>query len=367
MPLALAVVVLLGLLIAPARQSLVDSMTLEQQVAQMFMVTVHGSVLPEAGRDFLQRWQPGATVLFTSNADPPAALTHLTNSYQLALVDVGAPPLLIAVDQEGGVAQRLYQGMTVLPVPLLLTAAHDETLARQMGGVVAEELRAVGVNMNLAPVADLLTNLDNPVLGRRTYGSDPQLSGQTISALTEGMQSGGVLATLKHFPGHGDTSDDSHTELPVLNLSRERLESTELVPFKMGIKAGAQAVMVAHIWFSALEPQPDLPASLSSKVVTGLLRQEIGFQGLIMTDALDMDAIDRRFSYPRAAVMAVQAGADLLAMGPGIGFETQAEMMQAVIDAVHQGEISPERIRESAARILAIKAQLRDSRLAAAR
>ncbi len=211
--------------------------------------------------------------------------------------------------------------------------------------------------MNLAPVADLLTNPDNPIVAQRSYGSDPQLTGKTISQVVQGLQAGGVLATLKHFPGHGDTTSDSHVDLPVLNLSRERLESTELVPFRMGIAAGAEAVMVAHIWYSTLEPDEVRPASLSASVVTGLLRDELGFDGIIMTDALDMDAIDVRYTYPQAAVMAVQAGVDMLAMGPGIGLDTQAEMMQAVIDAVRSGEIPESRIHESAQRILDAKAR----------
>jgi beta-N-acetylhexosaminidase len=211
--------------------------------------------------------------------------------------------------------------------------------------------------MNLAPVADLLTNPKNPVVAHRSYGSDPNLTGHTISQVLRGMQSGGVLATLMHFPGHGETSSDSHVDLPVLDLSQQRLDSTELVPFRLGIEAGAEAVMVAHIWYSTLSPEQVIPASLSPEVVTGLLREQMGFEGIILSDALDMDAIDRRYSYPQAAVMAVQAGADMLAMGPGIGLDTQAEMMQAVIDAVRSGEIPEARIRESAARILDVKAR----------
>lgn len=348
-------IALLLLLLSPVSAQEDFALSLEQQVAQMFMVTVHGAELPEIGRDFLQRWQPGAMVLFTSNVGSAAAVTRLTNNYQQAMADVDAPPLLIAVDQEGGDVQRLRDGMTRLPLPPLVTATNDPELAFAMGALVAEELRAVGVNMNLAPVADLLTNAANPIVTRRSYGSDPQLTGETISNVLRGMQDNGVLATLKHFPGHGDTSSDSHVDLPVLDLSQERLNATELVPFAMGIEAGVEAVMVAHIWYSTLAPEEVVPASLSPEVVTGLLREQMGFDGIILSDALDMDAIDRRYSYPQAAVMAVQAGADMLATGPGIGLETQAAMMQAVIDAVRSGEIPASRIQESAARVLEAK------------
>ncbi len=343
---------LLLVLLTPTHQ---PNLTLEQQVAQMFMVTIHGAQLPETGRDFLQRWQPGAIVLFNSNIGSPAAITRLTNSYQQAITAVDGVPLFIAVDQEGGRVQRLLEGFTTLPRPILVAATQDPQLAHNYGGLIAEELRAVGVNMNLAPVADLETNPDNPIIRQRAYGSDPHLTGTTLQHVVAGMQANGVLATLKHFPGHGESDQDSHVELPTLPLSRERLSAVELVPFQMA--ANAEAVMVAHIWFPALEPEANLPASLSHNIVTGILRDELGYEGLILTDAMDMDAIDRQFSYERAAVMAIQAGVDMIAMGPGMGLETQAAMIQAVIDAVRTGEIAESRIAESSQRILATKAR----------
>ena len=336
-----------------AHQPTIDSLTLEQQVAQMFMVTIHGSQLPEAGRDFLQRWQPGAVVLFTSNIGFPEQITQLTNSYQQAITDVGGLPLLIAVDQEGGRVQRLMQGFTTLPNPALLTAANNPQLVQAMGRAVAEELSAVGINMNLAPVADLETNPNNPIITRRSFGSDPEIVGRALNAYVEGLQAGGVLATLKHFPGHGETSTDSHVELPVLPFDRERLLSTEALAFERAMNA--EAIMAAHIWFPAVEPRPNLPASLSLNIIGGLLRQDLGYNGIVMTDALDMDAIDRQFSYAQAAVMAIKAGVDMIAVGPGIGLDPAQTMIQAVIDAVRSGEIPEARIQESAQRILDAK------------
>lgn len=321
----------------------------------MFMVTVHGTQLPEVGREFLQRWQPGAIVLLTSNIGTPTAITQLTNSYQQAMQDVSALPLLIATDQEGGVVQRLTDGFTTWPVPALVTATNNADLAQATGRAIAEELRAVGINMNLAPVADLETNRNNPIIRRRSFGSDPQLVGATISQVVAGMQATGVLATLKHFPGHGETDRDSHVELPLIALSRDRLLSTEIEAFRLALKA--DAVMVAHILYPTLEPQATLPASLSPAIISGILRQQLGYDGLIMTDALDMDAIDRQFSYLRAAVMAIQAGADMVTMGPGIGLETQAQIIQTVIDAVRSGDIPEQRIDQSVERIMAAKAR----------
>lgn len=338
-----------------ARQSItVDDLTLEQQVAQMFMVTIHGAQLPEAGRDFLQRWQPGAVILFNSNIISPEQITRLTNSYQQAITSAGGLPLLIAADQEGGRVQRLYEGFTTLPAASLLAAAVESPeVVQATGRGVAAELRAVGVNMNLAPVADLETNPDNPIIQRRSFGSDPEIVGRALSAYVQGLQAGGVLATLKHFPGHGDTSADSHVELPVLPFDRERLLNVETVPFQRAMSA--DAIMVAHIWFPEIEPEINLPASLSPHVVDGLLREEIGYPGIIMTDALDMDAVDVQYSYAQASVMAVKAGVDLIAVGPGIGLVPAEAMIQAVMDAVRSGEIPEARIRDSARRILDAK------------
>jgi len=337
-----------------AQLPLIDRMTLEQKVAQMFMVTLHGSVLTEEGAAFLQRYQPGLVVLFTSNAGTPDAVTRLTNSYQQTITQAGGAPLLIAVDQEGGVVTRLPDGFTMFPAPVLITAAGTE-LAYETGRATAEELAAVGVNMNLAPVTDLETYRDNPIIARRSFGSDPQMVGETVSAYIQGSQSLNVLSTVKHFPGHGDTREDSHGTLPVLDLSRERLETVELVPFQQAIEAGVAAVMVAHIDYTALDSVPNLPASLSPDIVTGLLRNDMGFDGLIMTDAMDMNAVDLYYNFYDAVVMAINAGVDVVSMGPGIGLPVVEAAIQRVVDEVNAGNILESRLDESIERILATK------------
>jgi beta-N-acetylhexosaminidase len=339
-----------------ARESdLLDSLTLEQKVAQMFMVSLYGSQMTDWGRDFLQTWLPGGVILFSSNAGTPESVTSLTNAFQQTVVNSGGLPLFIAVDQEGGIIAHLKDGFTTWPVPMLVTATGDTALAVQVGQGIAQELRAVGVNMNLAPVADLLTNPDNPVIGRRAFGSDPQLTGQMVAAFIDGMQTEGVIATAKHFPGHGDTVSDSHLSLPVIDYDRQHLESVEFVPFEKAIDVGVESIMVAHIWFPALEPQQNLPASLSPNVITKLLRGEMGYHGLVLTDALEMDAIDTVYGYDEAAVMAVQAGVDLITFGGHTGLETQASAIQAVIDAVQRGDISETRIDEAVRRIIDVK------------
>lgn len=333
------------------------AMSLEQKVGQMFMTSFYGHPLNEAARQLIAEAQPGAIVLFPSNIGTPEEITRLTNSAQQIMAEQGAPPLLIAVDQEGGIIAHLDDGFTRWPVPSLLAATQDETLIYQVGQAVAAELRAVGINMNLAPIADLLTNPNNPIIGRRAWGDDPALVGPALQAYIAGLQSGGVLATAKHFPGHGDTAEDSHTSLPVLNLNRARLDTLELAPFRATIEAQVGAIMVAHIAFPTLDPDPARPASLSGAVVQGLLREELGYDGIIMTDALDMDAIDLVYSPEAAALEAVRAGHDLIAIGAHVSPEAQMRAVRAVVEAVHNGEIAESRIDASVRRILSAKEQ----------
>lgn len=334
---------------------ILSEMTLEQKVGQMFMVSFATTQLLEVERDFLQTWQPGAIVIFSKNIDTPQQITGLTNTYQQAMVDVGAVPLFIAADQEGGSIQHLNEGFTRLPTPMLLTATQDEDLAYRYGAAVAEELLAVGVNMNLAPVADLNTNPDNPIIGRRSFGTEIEMVSPILMSFIRGVQDNGVMATAKHFPGHGDTDSDSHVQLPLVRNSIERLEAVELMPFHASISADVGTVMVAHIWFPALE-EAEMPASLSRNIVTGLLRDEMAYAGIIMTDALDMDAIDTVYTPGGSAIQAILAGNDLIAIGAHVGTQTIATAMQDVVDAVQDGRISIEQIDASLRRILSAKA-----------
>ena len=349
-------------LIQPAAaQSRVDQlladMTLEEKVGQMFMVDLYGAPLNEPGRLLLETWKPGAAVLFASNVGSPEQTTRLTNQWQSAVIEAGGVPMFITTDQEGGVIARLKDGFTTFPVMMLLTATGDVGLAQRTGETLARELSAVGVNMNLGPVADLYTNLRNPIIGRRSFGSEPERTGQILAALIRGMQGGGVLATAKHFPGHGDTQQDSHTSLPVVNYPREELNRVELAPFKWTVAAGVEAIMVAHIWYPAYDPSERIPASLSYNVVTGLLRQELGFTGLIMTDAIEMDAIDLVYSYPDASILAVLAGVDIIAFGANLSPQSQIWAMVGVVEAVRTGRIPEARIDQSVRRILDAKAR----------
>ncbi|HYO88342.1 MAG TPA: glycoside hydrolase family 3 N-terminal domain-containing protein, partial [Candidatus Limnocylindrales bacterium] len=273
------------------------SMSVAQKAAQLLMVTLHGAYPLEDDLAFLREFQPGALAIFNDNVQSPDQLTRLTNSFQQAMQDAGAPPLLIAVDQEGGVVARLNpeQGFTRMPTPMLLAAA-GPAMAAEAGQFTAQELLGVGIQMNLAPVADLETNPDNPIIYRRAFSNDPVIGGEAVAAFIRGAQAAGGLTTAKHFPGHGETSVDSHAELAALDLTRERLDAVELPPFRAAIEAGVDAVMVAHIWYPALDPER-VPASLSPNVITGLLRGDLGYDGLVLTDALDMNAVDLQYEF----------------------------------------------------------------------
>jgi beta-N-acetylhexosaminidase len=350
---------ILLVIIQPVHAGLFDAriaaMTLEQKVAQMFVMSFFGSTVNEPARDFLETWQPGTVVLLPSNLENPEQITRLTNDIQQTLLDAGSIPAFIAVDQEGGIIAHLEEGFTRLPVPTLLTATQNPELAYQFGQTVADEMRAVGINMNLAPVADLLTNRDNPIIGRRSFGTYPEQVAPIVAAVIEGMQAQGVMATAKHFPGHGDTDSDSHLSMPVISYSQEELALRELIPFQAAIEAQTGAIMVAHIAFPDLQSDDSLPASLSPDIVTGLLRESMGYYGIIITDALDMDAIDTVFSPQEAAVQAIIAGNDMLIIAAHLSLDGQAAAIQAVVDAVRSGEISEAQINASVERILAAK------------
>ncbi|MCS6835206.1 MAG: glycoside hydrolase family 3 protein [Anaerolineae bacterium] len=354
---------LLALGLSAHAQSRVDdllaAMSLRDKVGQMFMMTFFGQPLNQPARDLIREWKPGAFALFKSNLGDPATIARLTNDLQATLLSVGAPPAFIGIDQEGGIIGHLQEqpGFTRLPVPTLVTATGDPQMAYDYGQATAREMRAVGINMNFAPVADLLTNRRNPIIGRRSWGSFAEQVGPMIAAYAQGLQAEGVLATAKHFPGHGDTDDDSHATMPVVTHDLERLQRVEFAPFQQAIAKGVGAVMVSHVHYTALDEQAR-PASLSPRVVTGLLRETMGFDGIAMPDAMDMDAVDTIYSPAEAARLAVLAGHDLIVLGAHVSPDNHRAAMQRVLAMVERGEIDEARLDQSVRRILEAKARL---------
>ena len=260
-------------------------------------------------------------------------------------------PLLNTADFEAGVGFRIA-GATAFPRLMAFGAARDERLAQEAGRVTGEETRALGVHVNFAPVVDVNNNPRNPVINTRSYGEDPQMVGRLASAYIRGLQGAGVAATLKHFPGHGDTDVDSHLGLPIIRHPRERLDQMELVPFRAGVAAGADAVMTAHIEMPALDPTPKTPTTLSAPIVQGLLRKDLGFGGLIYTDSMGMAGVSAIYKTGEAAVRAVLAGNDVVLHPP-----SDADAFDAVVDAVKSGRIPESQVNTSVERILRAKAR----------
>ncbi|MBE3582646.1 MAG: beta-N-acetylhexosaminidase [Limnochordaceae bacterium] len=336
----------------------IRQMSVEEKVGQLFLVGFPGQLMGYEAQTLVEEYHVGGVILFGRNIDSPVQVAVLTNQLQKAATTNGAGiPLLIATDQEGGIVQRLA-GATNFPGNMALGAVGSEELARQQGEITARELRAVGINVDFAPVVDVNNNPDNPVIGLRSLGSDPQQVARLGTALVQGLQAGGVLATAKHFPGHGDTSMDSHISLPTVPYDRAHLDRVELVPFAAAIKAGVGGIMTAHITFPAVDPTPGLPATLSPKVLQGLLRQELGFKGLIFTDALEMGAIVQTWGIGEAAVKAIQAGADQVLIAWPRDWQDEITAIQRVVAAVRAGEITTSRLDESVRRILQAKEQL---------
>ena len=331
-------------------------MSLGQRVGQVFMLGFEGTTLTAANRALVQGLHLGGVTLFARNITDGPQLARLDADMQTMADPV---PLFISVDQEGGLVVRVTDGATIFPGNMAVGATGDPTLARRIAAASASELLAMGVNMDLAPVIDVNTNPLNPVIGVRSFGSDVSLVSdfgvQTIHAL----QSGGVSAVGKHFPGHGDTDVDSHRDLPVVQHSLDRLQALEFLPFKAAIQSGVDGIMTAHLYLPAIEPQPDLPATLSRTVLTGLLREQLGYQGLILTDALDMDAIKKDRPAAEAAVQAFEAGADMLLIA-GITADDRRHLGEgppALLAAVQSGRVSEERLNASVLRILEAKAK----------
>ena len=334
-------------------------LSLEEKIGQLLVIGIPAG---KAGLEHLKRavdgFAAGNVILFSRNiGDPEEAYSLTAEIRRIVTARKGIPPL-ISVDQEGGIVARLRKGMTPLPGAMAQAAAvagGRRTAAdiRALGRICGEELRALGINWNLAPVADVNVNPANPVIGVRSYGDEAEVVAELASAFAAGLADAGIMATAKHFPGHGDTEVDSHLGLPLIPHDLQRLEAVELLPFKRLIAEGVASVMTAHVRFPALEPG-GLPATLSSRLLTGLLRKALGFKGIITTDCLEMKAITDNF--PDAAVQSLIAGADILDISHT--YELQAAAAASIAEAVRRGRIAESRIDESLSRVAAAKARL---------
>lgn len=326
-------------------------MTLEEKVAQLVFERADGGYLSADD----ERWtyyerlvrerKIGGFVFFAGDV---YEYVMQINKLQAAS-DV---PLLIASDFEFGTAMRVRRA-TLFPRAMLVGATRNPRYAYEMGKVIAREARALGVHQDYAPVVDVNNNPMNPVINTRSFGEDPQLVSEMAAAFTRGLQEGGVIATAKHFPGHGDTDVDSHLDMPVLPFPKERLDSLELVGFRRAVDAGVMSMMIAHLSVPAYDTTAGLPATLSRPIITDLLQNQLGFKGLIVTDAMTMQGVTKAFSTAEAAVRSVKAGTDLVLLPPDMDVA-----IDAIVGAVRRGEITEERINASVRKLLALKHSL---------
>jgi beta-N-acetylhexosaminidase len=324
---------------------------LREKVAQLFVVGFPGTTPDETVRRFVEMGV-GGVIYFARNVESPEQTAALSRALQRTAAQNDRPPLLLPIDEEGGIVSRLpWDGR--LPGQMTVGATRDPDLARRAAAATARELRAVGVNFDLAPVLDVNNDPDNPVIGVRSFGEDPELVSELGVAVAEGFESEGVVACGKHFPGHGDTAVDSHLDLPVIDHGRERLDRVELAPFRAAIDGGIGAIMTTHVAFPTFTDDEERPATLSEPVLTGLLREELGYDGLIVTDCMEMDAIADTVGTPEAAVQAVEAGCDLVTVSHTS--QLQLAAIDAVVEAVQSGRIAETRIDESVRRILRTK------------
>lgn len=342
----------------------IHSMTVKEKVGQMLMPDFrnwNGKPVTEMNdeiRELVKKYHLGGVILFRENVVTTEQTVRLVDAYKKANEDYG---LLLSIDQEGGIVTRLQSG-TDFPGNMALGATRSIELAESVGHAIGSELHSLGINMNLAPVLDVNNNPDNPVIGVRSFGEDPQLVADLGTAYAKGLQKAGMAATAKHFPGHGDTAVDSHLGLPSVPHDKERLLKVELYPFQQAMDQGMDAIMTAHVTFPKIDPtkviskkdgtEIALPATLSYEVLTNLVRKEMGFEGVISTDALNMKAIADHFGPVDTAIRAVNAGTDIVLMPVGL-----EEVANGLYAAVENGEVTEERLDQSVERLLILKAK----------
>ncbi|MEU5535294.1 glycoside hydrolase family 3 protein [Streptomyces sp. NPDC020362] len=349
----------------------ISRMTLEEKVGQLFVMRVYGhsatdpdqadidANLKEIGvrtaAELIEKYRVGGIIYFTwaHNTRDPHQIAELSNGIQLAsLEQPRGLPVLITTDQEHGIVCRVGKPATLFPGAMAIGAGRSRSDARTLGRISGAELRAMGINQDYSPDADVNVNPANPVIGVRSFGADPEEVAGLVAAEVKGYQAARVAATAKHFPGHGDTAVDSHTGFPVITHSREVWETLDAVPFRAAIAAGIDSIMTAHIQFPALDDSGD-PATLSHPILTGILRGELGYDGVVVTDSLGMEGVRTKYGDNRVPVLALKAGVDQLLNPPSLDVA-----WRAVLQAVRIGELTEARLDESILRILRLKARL---------
>ena len=330
-------------------EKIMDDMTIEEKIGQMIFAFYNKDVVDDELKDIITNTKIGGFVLFAKNF----STYEKTLSFIKEVKKYNSIPLFISIDQEGGKIQRLNElrDVSVSDIPYMydLGSMNDKELSYNVGKVIAEELRVFGINMDFAPVLDIYSNSLNTVIGKRAFGSDYKTVTDNALSLAKGLEDNGIIPVYKHFPGHGDTIIDSHEDLPIITKSREELLNFELIPFKRAIESGANIIMVGHLAVPSIT-KDNIPASLSKKLISDFLKDELGYRGLVITDALNMKALTNYYSEDELCPIAVKAGVDLLLMPP-----SPKVCLTSVINEIQKGNISIDRINESVRKILKLK------------
>ncbi|KAB8126087.1 beta-N-acetylhexosaminidase [Gracilibacillus oryzae] len=329
---------------------MIANMSLEEKIGQMIIGAVSGTTMNANSRSLIKDYKIGGFIFYSNNLETPEQTITLLNQIK-AENEQNRLPLFLSVDQEGGRISRLPGNLIPFPTNQKIGEINNAAFSYDIGTLLAKELKAFGFNLDFAPVLDVNSNPNNPIIGDRSFGNNPQIVSELGIQTMKGIQSQNVIPVIKHFPGHGDTSVDSHLQLPEVNKSLAELKQLELVPFERAIKEGADVVMIAHILLPEIDSE--FPSSMSQKVITDILRKQLQFNGVIMTDDMKMKAIADNFSIGKAAVQSVKAGNEIILIAHD--YDVVVEVMEQLKASVQNGEISEERINSSVRRIIQLK------------
>lgn len=329
----------------------IKKLSIEEKVAQMLCFAFHGTEMNDQIKTLVQDLKVGGLISFARNITSLTQIAKLNQEIQ----DLADIPLFIGIDQEGGPVRRILSEITPLPGAMLLASGSTADEVYKINYHVGKNLREVGFNVNFAPVADVNNNPLNPVINSRSYSDDPKVVSKLATKAALAMQDASIIPTIKHFPGHGDTVVDSHLGLPVVNKTKEELEQLEIYPFKQAIENNVQGVMLSHVLYPAFDSK--YPASMSKEIVTGLLKENLGFKGLIVTDSLTMGAISKLFKIEEVITHSANAGVDVLIFCGKADLEEQKHIYNTFVKLVKEGKIPSARIDESVQKILEFKKQ----------
>lgn len=331
-------------------KELIDSMSINEKIGQLMIVGFNGTSVDENINDLIKTSYIGGVILFGNNVESLNGVTELINNIKLSNMN-NKIPLFISVDEEGGVVSRTPNEFLKLQSSLFIGAYNNKEMCYEVGEIIANELKLMGYNMDYAPVLDILSNPNNTVIGSRAFGRDADIVSNLGISVMKGINENNVIPVVKHFPGHGDTSVDSHYGLPLVEKSLNELKELEFIPFQNAINSGADAIMVSHILLKNIDSEN--PATMSKKIVSDILRDEMNFKGVVISDDMTMAAIMDNYDIGEASVKAINAGVDIILVCHG--YDNEIKVLTSISEAVNSGEITEERLDESVYRILSLK------------